>query len=525
MRWLAPLPLVLLVEIQHFANAARVPFQARTITSRSVYPRANVSGLPIQNTQNVQYIGNITLGGAPYSVILDTGSSDLWVAANVPNATDTGKAVSLSYAIGQANGNVNTAQLGFDNYTIDNQAFVLVKDTSSFSSSFQTDGYQGLIGLGPNTGSVVRTKVGDSSADSPLFRIFEQNKTSQNFISITLDRKGDPGDPVTGELTISEIIPGYEAIQQTTKLTVKDVPTLTSADQHWAVFTDQNGVLGPDGQVIDVSSIVPRAPSKQLVAVFDSGFSLPQVPRAMSDAIYGRVQGAAYDTTNGWWTLPCDQELNLTFIFGGKHFPIHPLDINSNDLGATDANGNPVCVGLFQPITSAFSLLGEYDMILGMGFLRNAYTLIDFGNFVSDASNDRSDPFVQLLPLTDPAQMHADFVKVRLNGVDTTGSPSKALLPASQESHSPETAAEKKQHEEGAVLRYWPYILVGCLAFVLLVVGGCVWACCCRRRKAPRAKGVPFGGFQNPYQSIHEPAPPPLHMQTMGSQYADPYRP
>ena len=31
-------------------------------------------------------------------------SSDLWVAANVPNAQDSGKSASLSYAIGSASG-------------------------------------------------------------------------------------------------------------------------------------------------------------------------------------------------------------------------------------------------------------------------------------------------------------------------------------------------------------------------------------------------------------------------------------
>lgn len=68
----------------------------------------------------------------------------------------------------------------------------------------------------------------------------------------------------------------------------------------------------------------------------------------MADAIYGRVQGAAYDETNEWWTLPCDQELNVTFKFGGQDFPVHPLDLNSNDLRATDAHGNPVCIGLVR---------------------------------------------------------------------------------------------------------------------------------------------------------------------------------
>jgi hypothetical protein len=153
--------------------------------------------------------------------------------------------------------------------------------------------------------------------------------------------------------------------------------------------------------------------------------------------------------------------------------------------------------------------------------VRNFYTLFDFGNFVSDTSNDRGDPYVQLLPLTDTTSALADFVKVRMNGTDTTGSSSNTLLPASQESHSPVSAAEKKQHLEGLVARNWPYIFLGCLVFVAGVLGCAVYACCCRKR---RKGGRPFG--RNPYQAIQEPPPPPpMHMRPInsGGRYNDPY--
>ena len=121
--------------------------------------------------------------------------------------------------------------------------------------------------------------------------------------------------------------------------------------------------------------------------------------------------------------------------------------------------------------------------------VRNAYTLIDFGNFVSN-SDDDSDPFVQLLPLTTPAEAHSDFVQKRLGGVDTT----IALLPASEGQASPESKAEKEQHLKGEVLRNWPYIFVGCLALVGIFVGLIVWKFCCKRRRqaakaAKAAKG------------------------------------
>jgi hypothetical protein len=115
--------------------------------------------------------------------------------------------------------------------------------------------------------------------------------------------------------------------------------------------------------------------------------------------------------------------------------------------------------------------------------VRNAYTLMDFGDFVSDTSNDRGDPFMQLLSITNTAQAHQDFVKARLNGVDTSGASQYSLLPASQEQHSPQTAAEKKAALEEKVLSRWPEILVGALALLLIIVGVCVWRCCCGGRK------------------------------------------
>jgi hypothetical protein len=100
----------------------------------------------------------------------------------------------------------------------------------------------------------------------------------------------------------------------------------------------------------------------------------------MSDSIYGCVQGAQYDSNEELWLVPCDQMLNISFNFGGVNFPIHPLDTVSADFNMTDSSGNPICVGTvrfqlsiqrifaqffsqFQPITTAFSLLGSYDII------------------------------------------------------------------------------------------------------------------------------------------------------------------
>ncbi|KAI0357462.1 aspartic peptidase A1 [Trametes cingulata] len=490
MRSLLPV-LSLLALLAAHARALNFNVNVRQRAAQVLAARAaGQNAVPVANTRNSEYIANITLGGRQIPVLLDTGSSDLWVTGSVPNAKDVGKSVSLSYAVGNAAGDVYTAQLEFANYTVQDQAFLLVQDTSSFSVDIKSQGYEGLIGLGPNTGSVIRDKLDTASADSVLDRIFSQNTTSANFLTILLNRDGDPASPATGQLTISEVLPQYSNITSMPKLPVTKVHKLTDEDQHWQVYTDVDGVLGPDGQPIKVDSIVPSAPDGQLVVVFDSGFTLPQVPRDMADAIYGRVPGAEYNEASEVWTVPCDQLIPLTFKFGGIEYPIHPLDVSSSDFNMVNSLGNPVCVGTFQPITSAFSLLGEYDIILGMAFLRNTYTLLDYGNFMENTASDRGDPYVQLLPITDVNAAHQDFVKVRLNGIDTTNDSAHALLPADQMQHSPISEAEKKKRYEEMILSRWPYIFVGCLAFVLIVAGLITWRCCVHRKKKREAKSA-----------------------------------
>lgn len=257
-------------------------------------------------------------------------------------------------------GNINLASFTFDDYTVDNQAYsmssaatrrvcrcltklcylVLVPDSSSFSPTLQSNGFQGLMGIGFDAESIVRSKVGNSGGDTPLSRIFQQNKTTQNFVSLQLDRQNDPTDTITGQITVSELISGYESIASQPMLYIKDA-FMDSSNQHWAVITDNNGVTGPDGSSISVESIVPHVSGGQMVAILDSGFTFSQVPRKMSDAIYGRVQGASYSTTDGIWYVPCAQYLNMSFAFGGVTFPIHPLDIVSNDI----ASSNGLCRG------------------------------------------------------------------------------------------------------------------------------------------------------------------------------------
>ena len=139
----------------------------------------------------------------------------------------------------------------------------------------------GLIGLGPNNGSQVQDALKDQQGgDAVLDRIFQQNTTTPNFITILLSRDDDPGESFPGDLTVGEVLPGFEAITSQPQLPVTTVPIFDTGDQHWQTLLDPNGIIGPDGKAIDVKTGVASTKNpKQLTAVFDTGFSLPQVPK------------------------------------------------------------------------------------------------------------------------------------------------------------------------------------------------------------------------------------------------------
>lgn len=119
--------------------------------------------------------------------------------------------------------------------------------------------------------------------------------------------------------------------------------------------------------------------------------------------------------------------------------------------------------------------------------------LINFGDLVKGGSST-SNPYVQLLSLTDETAAVNDFIKVRLNGQDQINSSQYTLLPASQQQDSPESESEKKAQYEEMVLSRWPYILAGCLFVVFLLVGFCIWRCCCRRKRLAKKKAAKQAG-------------------------------
>ncbi|KAI0693608.1 aspartic peptidase domain-containing protein [Cerioporus squamosus] len=156
-------------------------------------------------------------------------------------------------------------------------------------------------------------------------------------------------------------------------------------------------------------------------AILDSGVPLIITTNAIANGIYGAL--GISPAADGNYYLPCTTPINMTIQLDGRtEIPIHPLDMSyfpPND--ATSEN----CIGVIQTPSQFPGLqLQLTDMILGVPFLRNTYTVLAYdppfenGSFPTNSANgnviENVRPRLGLMNLTDPAAAADEFHTVRV---------------------------------------------------------------------------------------------------------------
>lgn len=144
-----------------------------------------------------------------------------------------------------------------------------------------------------------------------ITNLFAQNQSLPNNFDIQLGRETLDDPTGTNTFTISGHAPGFENVTEAPKLT-RQMP------DHWTLYLDEMHINGE--QFAFNKSIVSGVPDGKVLAVLDSGFSLPPLPAAAVDAIYSQIPGAVlYNSTNGalnGWIVPCDfAPVNVSFTF------------------------------------------------------------------------------------------------------------------------------------------------------------------------------------------------------------------
>ncbi|RXW21451.1 hypothetical protein EST38_g4404 [Candolleomyces aberdarensis] len=389
-------------------------------TSPGVHPRGTSGGGPgdnrITNHLDLIYSTNITLGGKDFVVLLDTGSTDLWVlpddrAEGLYNITDI--PVRMEYGGGSSwvEGTIAVASLQMGTFSVSQQAFLRVE--SFLDGGLKELGIDGLLGLSfdfvtaspINEAVTAQRGLNTTWGSSVLKNIFSQDgRNGSNFIAFDLSRTDDLEDIDGGSFSIGEYADQWKAVAQAPKL-YQHPP----GSDRWTTLLEGITV---GGTPLNLSSVFRGVPDGRLVALLDTGTPTALIPRSVQNDLYSRIPGAVTFTVEGQvqlWLMPCNTTTIVEFNFGGQRIPIHPLDLSfSPEIVTAGGQQYTACFGAMDG-NDALASHG-FEMSLGDTFLRNVYSVYDFGDPNGTAAGQ---PYMQLLAQTEAADAMAQVASIR----------------------------------------------------------------------------------------------------------------
>ncbi|KAF8059233.1 aspartic peptidase domain-containing protein [Lyophyllum atratum] len=473
--------------------------------------------LPLQvaggGVYDIAYVIEVSVGtdGQKLSLQVDTGSSDLWITSrsctssicgqtsghsyDPSGSKSTGVDFNITYLQGNVKGPVVWDQVVVGGYSIDNQALAAADDIANEPLSPM---FNGILGLALPLNSIIAQSIPPVTDNSPdgaawasnLFSITPVSSApAARFLSLSLSRPGSTAVPA--QLGIGRH-PSF--ISDPGKVDYSSLVSERTGTFFWKVGVRAISVW-VDGEEKPVN--IGRSNSGAVFpsAVLDSGVPLIFTTSQVANGIYGAI--GIQPASDGMYYVPCTTPLNLTITLDDRlPLPLHPLDLTAEP---PKDNQAAFCVGLIQAADSVLAQAnsGVGDMILGVPFLRNVYTVMAYsppsqdGSFPSSSSSSGPGsgsgtavpiapdvhPRLGLLGLTDPTTALDEFKTVRvLNQPISPG----ANNGSPQGGGTPATGGKK--------LSVGIIVLIGLLGFFALCLGlfGIRWWLFRRRyRRAP----------------------------------------
>jgi saccharopepsin len=310
-------------------------------------------------TNNIIDFSEITIGTPPqtFKVVLDTGSSNLWVPSTEcgsiacylhtkydSSASSTykknGTSFEIRYGSGSLSGFVSQDHMTIGDLKVKNQIFAEATEEPGLAFAFGR--FDGILGLGFDTISV-------NKIPPPFYNMIDQGLLDEPVFAFYL------GDTSNGEEDESEaIFGGVNKDHYTGKIT--EIPLRRKA--YWEVDLDA------------ITFGKATAELENTGVILDTGTSLIALPSTLAELLNKEI--GAKKSYNGQYTVECEKRDSLpdmTFTLSGHKFSITAYDYILEVQGS--------CISSFMGMDFP-EPVGPLA-ILGDAFLRKWYSVYDLG--------------------------------------------------------------------------------------------------------------------------------------------------
>ncbi|KAH7369788.1 putative vacuolar protease A [Rhexocercosporidium sp. MPI-PUGE-AT-0058] len=325
----------------------------------SIHQDGSDHTVPVSNFLNAQYFSEITIGTPPqtFKVVLDTGSSNLWVpssecgsiacylhtkydSSSSSTYKKNGTSFEIRYGSGSLSGFVSEDTMTIGDLKIKNQIFAEATEEPGLAFAFGR--FDGILGLGFDTISV-------NKIPPPFYNMIDQQLLDEPVFAFYL------GDTNNGEGDESEaIFGGVNKDHYTGKIT--EIPLRRKA--YWEVDLDAI-TFGDSTAELDNTGVI-----------LDTGTSLIALPSTLAELLNKEM--GAKKGYNGQYSVECEKRESLpdmSFTLSGHNFTITPYDYILEVQGS--------CISSFMGMDFP-EPVGPLA-ILGDAFLRKWYSVYDLG--------------------------------------------------------------------------------------------------------------------------------------------------
>ncbi|KAM3498429.1 hypothetical protein MY10362_008255 [Beauveria mimosiformis] len=331
------------------ASRADIMFNNQVAESEDGHP------VPVTNFANAQYFSEITIGTPPqtFKVILDTGSSNLWVpsqsctsiacflhstydSSSSSTYKKNGSEFEIRYGTGSLSGFVSNDEVSIGDLTIKNTDFA--EAVSEPGLAFAFGRFDGILGLGYDTISV-------NKIVPPFYQMINQKLLDEPVFAFYLGSEESGSEAIFGGVDKDH----YEG-------KIEYIPLRRKA--YWEIDFDAIA-FGDEVAELENTGVV-----------LDTGTSLNTLPTDLAELLNKEI--GAKKGFGGQYTIDCkarDSLPDITFTLAGSNYTLPPSDY------ILELSGT--CVSTFTPLDMP-EPVGPLA-ILGDAFLRRYYTVYDLG--------------------------------------------------------------------------------------------------------------------------------------------------